>query len=227
MPSPLLGPIFASAGLGALVGLVRQWSEQTEHGGKTDFGGVRTHTFWAIPGCLGAVASRDFTPLTLPVVNHGRFRPLARRPCRHGDASSPGGASFAASLPALFVGALVAWNHTQTAVVVACTVMLARVVAVIFLPSPALALRIAPAGGLGPPLPRRRAGGVLPSLRPSVCSPHCCGEQSRPRRGAHRRRRESAKPSTAAPKSAAYADGSGMADVVNSSCVPLIANVPV
>ena len=68
VPTPLLGPIFASAGLGALIGLIRQWSEQAEHGGKTDFGGVRTHTLWAILGCLGAVASRDFTPLALPVV---------------------------------------------------------------------------------------------------------------------------------------------------------------
>lgn len=123
MLPPLLGPIFASAGLGALVGLIRQWSEQTEHGGKTDFGGVRTHTFWAILGCLGAVASRDFTPLALPVVITVVAAHLLVAHVRHGDAASPGSTSFAASLLTLFTGALVAWGHTQTAVVVAALTM--------------------------------------------------------------------------------------------------------
>lgn len=123
MLPPLLGPIFASAGLGALIGLIRQWSEQTAHGGKTDFGGVRTHTFWAILGCLGAVASREFIPLALPIVIVVVAAHLLVAHVRHGDAASPGSTSFAASLLTLFVGALVAWNHTQTAVVVAALTM--------------------------------------------------------------------------------------------------------
>ena len=123
MLPPLLGPVFASAGLGALIGLIRQWSEQTAHGGKTDFGGVRTHTFWAILGCLGAVASREFIPLALPIVIVVVAAHLLVAHVRHGDASSPGSTSFAASLLTLFVGALVAWNHTQTAVVVAALTM--------------------------------------------------------------------------------------------------------
>lgn len=123
MPPPLLGPIFASAGLGALIGLIRQWSEQAEHGGKTDFGGVRTHTFWAILGCLGAVASRDYTPFALPVVITVVAAHLIVVRNRLADATSPGSTSFAASLLTLFTGALVAWDHTQTAVVVAALTM--------------------------------------------------------------------------------------------------------
>lgn len=123
MLPPLLGPIFASAGLGALIGLIRQWSEQTEHGGKTDFGGVRTHTFWAILGCLGAIASLEFTPLALPVIFTVVAAHLIVAHVRHGDAGSPGSTSFAASLLTLFIGALVAWGHTQTAVVVAALSM--------------------------------------------------------------------------------------------------------
>ncbi|HEY9248481.1 MAG TPA: MgtC/SapB family protein, partial [Rariglobus sp.] len=123
MLPPLLGPVFASAGLGALIGLIRQWSEQTEHGGKTDFGGVRTHTFWAILGCLGAIASRDFIPLALPLVIVVVAAHLIVSHVRHGDAASPGSTSFAASLLTLFAGALVAWGHTQTAVVVAALTM--------------------------------------------------------------------------------------------------------
>lgn len=123
MLPPLLGPIFASAGLGALIGLIRQWSEQTEHGGKTDFGGVRTHTFWAILGCLGAIASREFIPLALPVVIIVVCAHLLVAHVRHGEPTAPGSTSFAASLLTLFVGALVAWNHTQSAVVVAALTM--------------------------------------------------------------------------------------------------------
>jgi len=123
VPTPLLGPIFASAGLGALVGLIRQWSEQTEHGGKTDFGGVRTHTFWAILGCLGAAASPDFTPLALPVIITVVAAHLLIAHVRLGDVSSPGSTSFAASLLTLLTGALVAWGYTQTAVVVAALTM--------------------------------------------------------------------------------------------------------
>lgn len=123
MLPPLLGSVFASAGLGALIGLIRQWSEQTEHGGKADFGGVRTHTFWAILGCLGAVASREFTPLALPVVITVVAAHLVVANARHGDPASPGSTSFAASLLTLFTGALVAWDHTQTAVVVAALTM--------------------------------------------------------------------------------------------------------
>ena len=122
MIPPLLGPIFASAGLGALIGLIRQWSEQTEHADRAGFGGVRTHTFWAILGCLAAVGSRDFTPLAFPIVIavvaiHLVFAPRSEK------SASPGSTSFAASLLTLFIGALVAWDRTQTAVVVAALTM--------------------------------------------------------------------------------------------------------
>ncbi|MFH1499020.1 MAG: MgtC/SapB family protein [Verrucomicrobiota bacterium] len=123
MPAPLLGYVFASAGLGALIGLIRQWSEQVAGNEKADFGGVRTHTFWAILGCLGAVASRDFTPLALPVIIAVVAAHLLVAHGRHADAGSPGSTSFAASLLTLLVGALVAWGHTQTGVVVAALTM--------------------------------------------------------------------------------------------------------
>ena len=123
MPQPLLGPIFASAGLGALIGLIRQWSEQTANGGKTDFGGVRTHTFWAILGCLSAVASREYAPLAFPAVITVVAVHLLVAHHRFTDATSPGSTSFAASLLTLFAGALVAWDHIQTGVVVAALTM--------------------------------------------------------------------------------------------------------
>src|SRR5690606_4429706 len=120
---PLLAPIIASAGLGALIGLIRQWSEQTEHAGNTDFGGVRTHTLWAILGCLAGAANRDYSPFALPVVVTVVAAHLIVAQGRLAGAASPGSTSFAASLLTLMTGALVAWGHTQTAVVVGALTM--------------------------------------------------------------------------------------------------------
>ena len=54
-----LSAIAASAALGALIGLIRQWSEQSKVGAGSDIdlGGVRTHTFWSMLGYLGGAAT--------------------------------------------------------------------------------------------------------------------------------------------------------------------------
>jgi uncharacterized membrane protein (DUF4010 family) len=122
---PLLGLIIASAGLGALVGLIRQWSDQVaKPANAVDFGGVRTHTLWAILGCLGAVASRDYAPFSLPIVLIAVAAHLIfwRRQER-ADGATPGSTSFAASLLTLFIGALVAWDQTQSAIVITALTM--------------------------------------------------------------------------------------------------------
>jgi hypothetical protein len=55
VPMPaLLTSIIVSVCLGALVGLIRQWSDQRESGGEVDFGGVRTFSLWALLGCVGS-----------------------------------------------------------------------------------------------------------------------------------------------------------------------------
>ena len=67
--------------------------------------------------------SHDFTPLALPVVITVVAAHLLVAHGRLADPASPGSTSFAASLITLFIGALVAWDHTQTAVVVAALTM--------------------------------------------------------------------------------------------------------
>ena len=39
----LLNAVVVSACLGALIGLIRQWSEQKDKPGETNFGGLRTY----------------------------------------------------------------------------------------------------------------------------------------------------------------------------------------
>ena len=64
MPNILVS-IIVSACLGALVGLIRQWSDQSAPNGSGDFGGVRTYSFWAMLGCLGALLGEKAAPALL------------------------------------------------------------------------------------------------------------------------------------------------------------------
>ncbi len=114
-----LSAIAASAALGALIGLIRQWSEQSKAGSKgdIDLGGVRTHTFWSMLGYLGGAAT-DRTPWLLPVLILAvSIHQIATR-WQSAQAGHGGGTSFAATLLTLLVGALVAFEQTQAAVLV-------------------------------------------------------------------------------------------------------------
>jgi uncharacterized membrane protein (DUF4010 family) len=119
----LLVSILVSACLGALIGLIRQWDEQTDpHAGE--FAGVRTHTLWAVLGCLGAYASRGDIPFALIAVMLAVGAHLIAQALHARDAgSAPGTTSFAGAILTLFCGALVFWQETKSAVVVAATTM--------------------------------------------------------------------------------------------------------
>jgi len=114
--------IVVSAGLGALIGLIRQWSDQ-EKPGASDFGGVRTHTLWAVLGYLAAGAG-DHAPWALAIVIlavAGHI--VASRLVTSPDIIAPGGTTLAGALLTLFTGALVAWEQTQPAILVAALTM--------------------------------------------------------------------------------------------------------
>lgn len=118
----LLILIVVSAGLGALIGLIRQWGEQSDDK-PGDFAGVRTHTFWAVLGCLGAFASEAHVPFALPIVLILVAAHLLTQAIAPHDNASPGSTSFAGALLTIFCGALVFWEETKSAVVVAATTM--------------------------------------------------------------------------------------------------------
>jgi uncharacterized membrane protein (DUF4010 family) len=118
----LLTPIVVSACLGALVGLIRQWGEQHE-GETTEFAGLRTHALWAVLGCVAGFTGGRREPYLLIVAMLGvaahLILALPRVPGRH----PPGSTSFAEALLTLLSGALVAWNETRAAVLVAALTM--------------------------------------------------------------------------------------------------------
>ncbi len=109
-----------SACLGALVGLIRQWSDQkSSPGGEADFGGVRTYTFWAILGCVAAFLTQNHAAAVLPVVLALIGLHLTALHLKNSSGSHPGSTTFAASLLTCLLGALVLWEHTQAAILVA------------------------------------------------------------------------------------------------------------
>lgn len=122
MPS-LLTAIVVSACLGALVGLIRQWSDQRSNPTETDFGGVRTYTFWAMLGCVGAYASDLTSPALLAVifVIVGAQQIVAKLRATAGP--HPGGTTFASTLLTLLTGGLVFWDELPAAALVAATTM--------------------------------------------------------------------------------------------------------
>lgn len=118
----LLTPVIVSGALGALIGLIRQWDEQIDHAGGA-YAGLRTHTLWAVLGCLGAFASESLAPFAfvavLVLVSAHLIAQAARQPEEH----APGSTSFAGALLTIFCGALVFWDKTKSAVVVAAATM--------------------------------------------------------------------------------------------------------
>jgi len=111
-----------SACLGALVGLIRQWSDQKDSPDQAvDFGGVRTYTFWAILGCSGAFLADQGAAAILPVLLAAVALHLTALHFRGSVSGHPGSTTFAASLLTCLLGALVWWGQTQAAILVAAT----------------------------------------------------------------------------------------------------------
>jgi uncharacterized membrane protein (DUF4010 family) len=118
----LLRPIVVSACLGALVGLIRQWGDQKapEPG---EFAGLRTHTFWAVLGCLGAYVGGAHVPFALLAIMVVVPAHLIAQAANQHDRSQPGSTSFASALITILCGALVYWEETRAAVLVAALAM--------------------------------------------------------------------------------------------------------
>lgn len=114
--------IVVSACLGALIGLIRQWGEQAANDAG-DFAGVRTHTLWAVLGCLGAYASEAHVPWALIAVLLLVPAHLIAQTVQEREKSPPGSTSFADALLTIFVGALVFWDETKSAILVAAATM--------------------------------------------------------------------------------------------------------
>lgn len=112
---PFLLAIIASAAIGAVVGLVRQRSEQEENS-PGEYSGVRTFTLWSILGCVGAFLSDQFSPALLPVALAAVAWHQVAAAGRSVSSGVAGATTLAASLLTMCAGALIHWRLQQEAV---------------------------------------------------------------------------------------------------------------
>lgn len=119
----IAGLFLVSAGLGALIGLVRQWGWQQEHRENGEFAGVRTFTLWALLGCTSALLAGKFGAAIFPVMlgTMGVYLAVAR--LSSAQQRSEGYTTFAALLLTFLIGALVFSGPRVLAVVLAAGTM--------------------------------------------------------------------------------------------------------
>lgn len=108
--------LIGSAALGAAIGLIRQWDQQSEPRAG-EYAGVRTFTFWSVLGCVAAFISEEYSQPVLPVtlVATGAHIILGRT---RQPTAGAGNTTLAAALLTQLVGALVFWEHHQEAILI-------------------------------------------------------------------------------------------------------------
>lgn len=124
MPEDMIG-LLVSACLGALVGLIRQWSEQQERAPDEEGGlaGLRTFVLMAVLGYASAVVGEGGHSFLFPVMLLlvGAFMVAAQFRC--GDEVRPGQTTFVASMLTFIVGGLVNAGQMRLAVAIAAGTM--------------------------------------------------------------------------------------------------------
>ncbi|HPA19860.1 MAG TPA: MgtC/SapB family protein [Verrucomicrobiae bacterium] len=124
MPEDIVG-LLVSACLGALVGLIRQWSEQQEHAVEDEggFAGLRTFTLMAVLGYASAVmgAGGRGIVFAIALLLVGAF--LAAAQFRRGEGVQLGHTTFVACMLTFLVGGLVHGGQVRLAVAIAAGTM--------------------------------------------------------------------------------------------------------
>lgn len=119
----IVGPFAISAGLGALIGLVRQWAWQQEHPQESEYAGVRTFTLWAVLGCAAALLSERFGPALFPVALAGLCLYVMVARWTSQAEQTEGYTSFAVMMETFFLGALAFIGERTIAVILAAGTM--------------------------------------------------------------------------------------------------------
>jgi uncharacterized membrane protein (DUF4010 family) len=119
----LAGPFMISAGLGALIGLVRQWAWQQDHPQESEYAGVRTFTIWALLGCATALISERFGVAVFSVALAGLCLYLIAARVMSRPEQAEGYTTFAVMMETFFLGALVYSGERGIAVMLAAGTM--------------------------------------------------------------------------------------------------------
>ncbi|MGC9451784.1 MAG: MgtC/SapB family protein [Oceanipulchritudo sp.] len=118
-----LHSLVVSVSAGALIGLIRQWSDAHEGMEAESSAGLRTYSLWALVGFLSAYVHDTHAPFFFPVsfATFGIFL-IAANSIDHKEHRGLGLTSYAAAILTYLVGALVFWQRLEAAFAIAVTI---------------------------------------------------------------------------------------------------------
>lgn len=121
---PVLHALVVSVSVGALIGLMRQWSDLHESPENESSAGLRTHALWSLLGFLSGFLHDAFAAFFYPVAfaTFGIFLIAANSMDRKEDHRKLGLTSYASAILTFLVGSLVFWQQFQVAMVTAVIV---------------------------------------------------------------------------------------------------------
>ena len=118
-----LHSLVVSISIGALIGLIRQWSDAHEGKAVESSAGLRTFSLWSLMGFLSAYVHEEHAAFFFPVsfATFGIFL-IAANAMDHEEHKGIGLTSYAAAVLTFFVGALVFWNRLEVAFAIAVAI---------------------------------------------------------------------------------------------------------
>lgn len=123
MQLPFLHSLIVGISLGALIGLVRQWSDEIQEKETESTAGIRTFSLWSVLGFLAAYIHQEHAAFFFPVsfATFGILLIATNYIDRHHQKAF-GLTSSSAAILTFLVGALVYWQQIQPAIAITVTI---------------------------------------------------------------------------------------------------------
>ena len=123
IPFNFMHMLVVSVSVGALIGLIRQWSDEHEARHSEGSAGLRTYALWSLLGYLSAYIHVERASFFFPVsfATFGLFL-IAAGAVEKERHRGLGLTSYAAAILTFLAGALIFWNQIKAAIAVAVTI---------------------------------------------------------------------------------------------------------
>lgn len=120
---PFLHSLVVAISVGALVGLIRQWSDAHEESAAESSAGLRTYALWSLVGFLSAYIHETHADFFFPVsfATFGVFL-IAANSIDKSTHRGLGLTSYAAAILTFLIGSLIFWQRFESALAIAVTI---------------------------------------------------------------------------------------------------------
>lgn len=120
---PFLHTLVVSISVGALIGLIRQWSDEHENIASQTSAGIRTYSLWSLVGFLSAYVNDAHAAFFFPVsfATFGIFL-IAASLTNKEERKGLGLTSFSAAILTFLIGSLIYWQRLEAAIAIAVAI---------------------------------------------------------------------------------------------------------